>query len=62
MPLPTDAEILAARTKAADTHLAASEAESVARKLRKIANDAQTRYDNLLRERDYMTIDDYQEA
>lgn len=63
MPLPTDAELAAARAVAVDANLLARDAESKARKLRRTADAAQRHYDDLLKERNFMTIDDYyQEA
>lgn len=61
MPLPTDEEVARARREAVDLNLVAQDLESTARKARARANSAQARYDDLLKRRDYMTIDDLQE-
>lgn len=61
MALPSDEEVARARREAVDLNLVAQDLESTARKARSRANAAQAKYDDLLEQRNFMTIEDIQE-
>lgn len=58
MPIPTENQLAEARSAAVAANILARDAESKARKLRKDADSKQACYDTLLREANFMSIDD----